>query len=59
MLAHAGTSARAILGDIDAAKLRSSMTLFEAAEGDEPLFAACLDSFFDGVRDPATLDILA
>jgi uncharacterized protein (DUF1810 family) len=58
MLAHSGMSARAILGEIDAVKLRSSMTLFEEADGDGPLFGACLDAFFDGVRDPATLELL-
>ena len=58
MLAHSGRSARAILGEIDAVKLRSSMTLFEAAGGDGSLFGACLDAFFDGARDPATLELL-
>jgi uncharacterized protein (DUF1810 family) len=58
MLANSGTSTRAILGEIDAVKLRSSMTLFEAAGGDGALFGACLDAFFDGARDPATLDLL-
>ena len=54
MLAHAGErSAEAILGGIDAVKLRSSMTLFEAAGGD-PAFAACLDAFYGGERDPET-----
>ena len=44
-----------ILGAIDAAKLRSSMTLFEAASG-APVFGHVLDAFFGGARDPATLD---
>jgi uncharacterized protein (DUF1810 family) len=50
-------SAEAILGKIDAVKLRSSMTLFEAAAsaaGRAP-FAQCLDAYYDGERDPATL----
>ena len=51
-----GRSAVEILGPIDAMKLRSSMTLFEAAtDGGEPVFAAILDAFYDGERDPATL----
>jgi len=50
-------SAPAMLGPIDALKLRSSMTLFEAAGGG-PDFAAVLDAFYDGKRDPATLDLL-
>jgi uncharacterized protein (DUF1810 family) len=46
-------SATDILGDIDAMKLRSSLTLFEIASGD-PLFAEVLDAFYDG-PDEATL----
>lgn len=47
----------AILGSIDAAKLRSSMTLFEAAGG-TPGPAEVLDRFFDGQRDDRTLALL-
>ena len=50
--------AEAILGVIDALKLRSSMTLFEAAAGDPTPFRAALDRFFSGGRDAATLDRL-
>lgn len=48
----------AILGEIDAMKLRSSMTLFEAvAETPEEAapFARLLDGFCEGRRDPETL----
>ena len=45
-----------ILGDIDALKLRSSLTLFEAASGD-PLFADALRAFYGG-PDEATLRLL-
>ncbi len=58
LLAHRGRSADEMLGGIDAIKLRSSMTLFDAAAPD-PLFAAVLDAFFGGTRDPATLRLLA
>jgi uncharacterized protein (DUF1810 family) len=51
-------SAEAILGPIDSIKLRSSLTLFEAAS-DEALFGRALDAFFAGERDRATLDLLA
>lgn len=44
----------AVFGDVDAVKLRSSLTLFEAAS-DRPLFAAALDRWFGGVRDDRTL----
>jgi uncharacterized protein (DUF1810 family) len=50
-------SAEQILGAVDAAKLRSSLTLFEAASAD-PLFGRALDRFYDGKRDPATLALL-
>ncbi len=45
----------AVLGGVDAQKLRSSMTLFEAAAPDEPLFGRVLEQYFAGVRDDATL----
>lgn len=50
----------AVLGPVDAAKLRSSMTLFEAAGGtDADVFAAVLAQLFGGHRDEATLRLLA
>ena len=50
-------TAEQILGPIDAMKLRSSLTLFEAASGDPP-FGRALDSFFGGKRDERTLALL-
>lgn len=44
----------AVFGEVDALKLRSSLTLFEAI-GDQPLFAAALTRWFGGDRDPKTL----
>ena len=44
----------AVLGSIDAQKLRSSMTLFAHAAPDEPVFRAVLDHYFDGAEDDAT-----
>ena len=58
ILAHHGGRAEAILGPIDAIKLRSSMTLFEAVAADPAPFAAVLGAFFGGERDPATLSLL-
>ena len=62
MLAQAGAeTAEAVLGPIDALKLASSMTLFEAAAADADEarpFARCLDAFFGGRRDTTTLDLL-
>jgi uncharacterized protein (DUF1810 family) len=47
-------SAEAVLGHVDALKLRSSMTLFARAAPDEPLFAQVLDRYFGGAADEAT-----
>ncbi len=58
VLRHHGTAPEAILGSIDAAKLRSSMTLFERVDPAEPRFAAVLDTFYEGRRCPLTLERL-
>ena len=58
ILRHRGESAEAMLGAVDAMKLKSSMTLFEAAGGEPELFGACLDVFFEGERDQATLGLI-
>ena len=58
MLVHRDEPAEAILGPVDAVKLRSSMTLFEAVAEDRSPFAAVLDAFFGSERDPATLQLL-
>jgi uncharacterized protein (DUF1810 family) len=47
-------SADALLGGIDAQKLRSSMTLFLRAAPDEALFGRVLDRWYDGEPDAAT-----
>lgn len=46
-----------VFGPTDAMKLRSSLTLFEAARP-SPLLAAALDRWFGGDRDAMTLDLL-
>ena len=48
-------SAREVLGDTDAMKLRSSMTLFARAAPEEPAFARVLEVYFQGSEDEATL----
>jgi uncharacterized protein (DUF1810 family) len=47
-----------IMGYPDDLKFRSSMTLFAATAPEEPMFAAALDKFFKGERDPLTLRLL-
>jgi uncharacterized protein (DUF1810 family) len=44
-----------VLGPTDAMKLRSSMTLFAAADPDQPVYGEVLAKFFDGTADDATL----
>jgi uncharacterized protein (DUF1810 family) len=46
-------SAIEILGEVDAIKLRSSMTLFARA-GEEPLFLEVLGRYYGGIGDPET-----
>lgn len=58
LLAIEGRSAVEILGEIDALKVRSSMTLFHRAAPDEPLFAEVLARDDRGVPDSATDAIL-
>lgn len=48
-----------IMGTPDDLKLRSSMTLFEAAAPEHPEFTAVLEKFYGGKPDPLTLEILA
>ena len=44
----------AVLGSVDALKLRSCMTLFARVAPEEPVFAAVLDRYYGGAVDPAT-----
>jgi uncharacterized protein (DUF1810 family) len=59
MNAHGGLSASEILGDIDAKKFRSCLTLFAQAAPSERVFSDALKKYFDGELDAATLAILA
>jgi uncharacterized protein (DUF1810 family) len=53
-----GHSARQVMGQPDDAKLRSSLTLFEAADPGSKVFARALRKFFASARDPLTLEKL-
>ena len=56
VLTHPDTPIEDIMGPVDALKLRSCATLFEAAsEGREPVFTRLLDTFYAGERCPLTL----
>jgi uncharacterized protein (DUF1810 family) len=58
LLAVENLSAFDIFGFPDDVKLRSSMTLFEAAWPEEPIFGRVLDKYFDGQRDERTLKLV-
>ena len=55
LLQHRGESAVDILGNIDAVKVRSCMTLFDAVSPDD-IFQEVLDVFYGGTSDKKTLD---
>ena len=60
MLLHTDKSALKILGDIDKIKLKSSMTLFALANGEEnSVFYQVLQQFYHGKLDARTVEILA
>ena len=52
------SNANDVMGNPDDLKLRSSMTLFALAEGTESVFDAVLKKFYDGRKDPGTVQIL-
>ncbi len=52
------TTAEAVFGPVDAAKLRSSLTLFAEAAPDDLLFATALQRWFRGEKDWQTIPIL-
>ena len=49
-----GSDPVAVFDDIDAVKLRSSMTLFARADPDDAAFPAVLEKYFGGRADAAT-----
>lgn len=59
VLGATGPSLHAIFGSPDDLKFRSSMTLFESAAPDEPVFGRALDHWCGGERDPLTLALIS
>lgn len=57
LLLSDGLSAKQIFGEVDAMKLRSSMTLFWQATGEE-LFRKVLDKYYEGKMCDRTLGML-
>jgi len=58
MLAHPKLSAHSVLGELDAAKFRSCLTLFVLAEPSEQVFRVALQRFFAAAPDPKTIELL-
>lgn len=58
MLALEGKTANQVLGNPDDLKLKSSMTLFAAVPGADPVFKAVLDKYYRGEEDQRTLQLL-
>ena len=57
--AHPGSSAAEILGEIDAMKFRSCLTLFSAVDEETQLFKNALNQFFAGQPDMQTIRLLS
>ena len=48
----------AVFGSPDDMKFRSCLTLFALAQPSQPVFEELLDKFYDGQKDPCTIQIL-
>ena len=58
LLTHRGKDIEDIMGDIDALKLRSSMTLFALISEADSVFHQVLEVFYDRKMDEMTLGLL-
>lgn len=58
LLAHRHRSAVEILGQVDAMKFRSCLTLFSQVAAGEPCFDRALQAFYGGEPDTQTLRLL-
>jgi uncharacterized protein (DUF1810 family) len=59
LLPHAARGAVAMLGSVDAMKLRSCLTLFTQVAPEEQVLQQLLQTFYGGEPDAATLALLA
>lgn len=59
LLSHEDTDPATILGAVDALKVRSCMTLFEAVPDAPGIFAEVLDRMYDATRCPITREAIA
>ena len=58
MKQHANRSVASILGEVDALKFRSCLTLFHSAVPSEPIFGELLELFYGGQPDQLTLNLI-
>jgi uncharacterized protein (DUF1810 family) len=58
LLKHKDKSAVDIFGNVDAMKLKSSMTIFALTSEDHTIFDQVLDQFFDGQMDEVTVEMI-
>lgn len=58
LLENESGNAEEVMGWPDDLKLRSSMTLFAAADPDNDIYQRVLDKFFEGKPDEKTLQLL-
>ncbi|MGI4820761.1 MAG: DUF1810 domain-containing protein [Janthinobacterium lividum] len=58
LLKLSSSNATSVFGSPDDVKLKSSMTLFAALPGANPVFQQVLDKFFNGTKDAKTLQII-
>lgn len=58
VLGHADRTAVEILGEVDARKFRSCLTLFARVHPAEPCFRRALETFYDGAEDAETVRLL-
>lgn len=58
MLVNQPRDAASILGDLDALKFKSCLTLFALADPSETIFVSSLELFFAGERDLRTIELL-
>ena len=58
LLTVEGKTANQIMGSPDDTKLRSSMTLFSLLTPTNPVFQAVLTTYFEGLADQRTIDLI-
>ena len=59
LLSHREQDAEAVFGELDAAKVRSCLTLFSRADPSEQSFKTAIDRFYSGQLDRRTLELMS